>query len=129
MDQDLDLSLLDLPLPDFLRGYSQFLDEYEDEWIDENEPIFHLVRGLKAHEATRAMQPGAAYARVMEAVRSYRISELLDLGLDDEDGEVAFHNMWARVRFPLGTDPVEAACLIAGNGVIRSNTHPGRYER
>jgi|GEM_PF-5312125 len=130
MEQDLELSLLQLPLPDFLQRYGEILEEDLDLWSEEGDGLFRLVRAIKAHPVTRAMPPDTAYAKVMEAVDRYGIEQLSELGLGYEDGEVAFHSMWARVRFPLGTDPIEAACASAVEGVIRTNnSRPGRYGR
>jgi hypothetical protein len=38
--------------------------------------------------------------------------------------------MWERVRFPMGTDPVQYACAVAGDGLLGSKRkRPGRYSR
>lgn len=130
MEQDLELGLLELPLPDFLQKYGELLEEDLDLWSEEDDGLFRLVRAVKAHPATRVLPPDQAYAKVRQAMDRFGIEQLKELGLDTEDGEVAFHGMWARVRFPLGTDPIEAACAMAGDGVIRTqNVRPGRYAR
>ncbi len=50
--------------------------------------------------------------------------------LASEDGQVAFFDIWERARFAMGMDPVQEACALAPNGVIRTNKkRPGRYER
>jgi hypothetical protein len=126
---DLPSDLFGLSFPDFVhRAVGELL---QFEWSIESDALFHFVRALKSHSHTKGMDAASAFA-ALEDLGEPMHDVLCDLGLDlsYEDSEVAFHSMWERARFPMGTDPVEAACALAGKGLIQTGKkRPGRYPR
>jgi len=129
MTDDLPSQAFELPFPDFIVETVTWIDGFE--WVQEDEPLFHFVRALKAHTLTRGKGAHHACAVLRRLPLGHR--EMLGavrLDLDDEDDVVALHSMWERARFAMGSDPVEVACSLAGAGLIRTETErPGRYGR
>lgn len=129
MSFELDDETLALPFPMFVDATIEWLEGFD--WAIEDEPVFHFVRAVKGHRDVRKATVDQAYQALVKQARARRASlTVWDTDLDDEDGMVAFYSMWERVRFPMGTDPVQVACELAGTGLIRTqNVRPGRYER
>lgn len=124
---------LALPFPAFLLAVEGWLDSLEQELGCEphEEQLFQFVRALRGHPHLRGVPPEQAHRTLVEHVRKHGgPAYIADFGLEYEDGEVAFHDMWERVRFPIGADPVEVACSLAGEGSIQTNRkRPGKYVR
>lgn len=118
-----------LPFPAFLDAAVELVGTHE--WYQDDDALFHFMRALKAHPTLLGVDVDKAYAAFISA--SKRLSNGTMVGnhdLADEDGQVAFYRLWERVRFPMGTDPVQAACGLAGDGLIRTQKkRPGRFER
>ena len=128
MSDDLDPEAFKLPFPAFVEDACAWLDGFE--WNSLNDDaLFTFVRALKGHSHCKAMSAERAYADVMQLARNRPGSVVVpDTDLAGEDGMVAFHRMWEKVRFPMGTDPVVVACGLAGNGIIATQKpRPGRY--
>jgi hypothetical protein len=119
---------LALPFHEFVTRTCEWLQEEED--LRDDEVMFHFVRALKAHSHTRAMGAESAYRAVLGLARKRIEVVLPNTDFESEDSVVAFYSMWERVRFPMGTDPVQYACAMAPQGLIKTQSnHPGRYER
>jgi hypothetical protein len=129
MTLELPDSAFQLGLAAFVETAFDHLDQFD--WPQEDDMLFHLVRALKAHPSLTGMDAAKAYSALAAGTRKTRGAGILaDFGYFDEDGMVAFYRTWERARFAMGTDPVEAACGLAGNGMIRTqNERPGRYSR
>ena len=119
----------------FAYGLDDFVTAVA-EWIDANEfdhdlVVFQFARAIKGFFDTTKVTADQAHRAVVKALASGRAaSPAWNVDLSSEDGTVAFHDAWERVRFPMGTDPVEAACGLAGEGKILTQvTRPGRYSR
>jgi hypothetical protein len=126
---DLPEETLLLPFPAFVVAACEWIDGYE--WGNGDEPMFHFVRCLKAHPGTGGMDADRAYESVMNAFRQQRRDpQVARMDLTDDDDIVTFYRMWERVRFAMGADPVDVACSLAGEGLIKTNKRrPGKYER
>ncbi len=126
---DLDADCFQLPFPDFVRTTILWLDKWQ--WCQDSDAMFHFVRAIKGYSLTKQMPAEKAYATVRKAAPAHP-SAAPNRALDiwSVDGEVAFHRMWERVRFPMGSSPVDVACGLAGDGVIRTQKErPGQYCR
>jgi len=90
---------------------------------------FQFIRALKAHPKILEMGPAEAFkwvARLPEQAR-FPLNELA-VDMETEDGEVAFHDMWERVRCPLGADPVHVASRYLDEPLLRMpKKRAGRY--
>lgn len=129
------------------QHFSLSVDAYLEityRWIDnfDGEPVgdpfdpnaqaaFLLCRALKGHPRLRSLPADQVFGLIQSLWdRKHAPVRSATLDLLEEDFEVAFHDAWDRVRFPVGTDPVALACELAGNGLIRTQKkRPGRYER
>lgn len=127
MADELERTTFDLPFPDFVQATCKWLTEFE--WPAFNDyQLFTFVRALKGHPHCKAMRAEQAYAEVSALARKRRGIVVPDTELAGEDAMVAFHKMWEKVRFPMGTDPVVVACGLAGNGLVKTQKdRPGRY--
>lgn len=128
-DFDLDPGNFDLPFSEFVHVAIEWVEL--SEWTQDSDPMFHFVRAVKGYSTIKQLPADKAYAAVVRAApKRHIIVSLPVLDLWTEDGEVAFHRMWERVRFPMGTDPVDAACTLAGDGSIcTQKIRPGKYSR
>ncbi|MCK6447908.1 MAG: hypothetical protein L6Q99_16060 [Planctomycetes bacterium] len=126
---DLDDACFELPFPDFVRTAIEWIEA--EEWDQEDAPMFHFVRSIKGYSAAKQRPAAEAYAAVVNAAPKATFeprSTCLDLW--SEDGEVGFHHMWERVRFPMRSDPLDVACAAATTGLLRTqNQRPGKYTR
>jgi hypothetical protein len=122
-------SAFEVPLPAFLEMAYESLDETE--WPSEDDLLFHLVRALKAHPALMGMDAGRALNTLIAVTKKTGAAQVVsDLDMYGEDGMVAFHRTWERVRFPMGSDPVVVSCALASERLIRTQKErPGRYGR
>jgi len=128
MTDDLPDITFELPFPRFVAEVCAWLSTCDDE-DPVNYALFSFVRALKGHKAMKGCSAEDAYEKVL-ALHLRDPEEIVVPGtvIDEEDAEVAFHLMWERVRFPMGTDPVEVACGLAGQGLLRTRkARPGRY--
>ncbi|MBK8180869.1 MAG: hypothetical protein IPK67_18650 [Planctomycetes bacterium] len=126
--EDLPESAFKLPFPRFVAETCAWISSFD--WSDcSDHVLFTFVRALKGHPAMKAASAEQAYAEVMELQRrSPKVIVVPETDLVGEDAAVAFHKMWEKVRFPMGSDPVEVACGLAGQGIIKTRKErPGRY--
>jgi len=117
-------------LPEFLSFALAWVEEQD--WADKSDDAaFQFIRALKGHQVLKRCSAAEAHRQVVAVARRYGMQlDLPDLDLVEEEGEVAFHALWERVRFPMDTDLVESACTLAGRGMLRTQTErPGRYAR
>lgn len=125
MTPEITPSSLALPLAEFVAVARDWLGDWEDAAFPDD-GIFQYVRALKAHPDLRSLTASDAYA----ALAKVAAFDVPGLGLLDEDGEVAFHSAWERVRFPLDCDPIQAACALAEDFLLQPRApRPGRYRK
>jgi len=129
MSYDLPPSAFAQALPEFLLTTCKWVDG--SEWERDDEFWFHFIRALRGHPRLRALSAEKALAAVRAGARKITGPwPVLLHDLESEDGQVAFYDLWERVRFPMGIDPVEAACGLAQEGMIRTHINrPGKYSR
>lgn len=126
MTYQLDDETMALPMADFVAAAIAWAEDLD---CGDGGRLFHLVRALKSHEETKSSVSGA-YDLLLEYADV--TGEEVWVGNDnlmDEDGEVAFHDMWEQVRLAMGTDPVEVACSFQRRALLETHKkRVGRYE-
>jgi len=121
---------VELTLPEYVAATCAWLASWATT-APANDALFHFIRAMKAHDSLRGLPAGQAHAALARITASGVEIDLPGVDIfDGEDGEVAFHDIWERVRFAADIDPVEAACELAGKGCIRTQVdRPGRFGR
>jgi len=92
--------------------------------------LFVLARALKGHPFAREYGVASVLRHVIRYAAKRHGGPIDWVDFEDDDVEVQFHAAWERARFPMGADPVEIACSLAGEGALGTGVkRPGRYSQ
>lgn len=120
MSLDYPLDALQRPFPAFLAATCAWLHEYD--WQEDNDAVFELVRALKAHPETKQLTGEQAFLALMRAeTRQPGLVSVPDKDVQSESFEIAFLRAWERARMAIDADPLQVACDLAGDGLIKTH--------